>query len=433
MRKSSILCIGLALSLATLTGCGNNNNGASPSPTQSGAPGASQPAGNAIGGKITVLTNRTDLVDDGTMAKYADKFKEKYPDAEVEFEGLTNYATDVQVRLTTGEAGDVLLIPGSVPDSELSQYFEPLPDTLFDNVYFADLMKYDGKHYGLATGVNTQGIVYNKQAFIKAGIDKIPSTLDEFYADADKLKNAGITPLYMNFGAQWPMKSWGEESVWFTSGDPQYLSKMVQQDAPWQLNNEWGKMLTIARTLVQKGYVEKDLSTNNWELSKGDVASGKAAMYYLGNWVIPQIIGAGGKSEDIGFFPLPYDNSGKLNAPLGQDWMIGVSKSSSNKELATKWVEFFVKDSGYVESSGFIPVDKSKEPTLPQLAEFKSFAPNYIESQSTDPKFAEIGNKAEIGFYTGDYIQTLVTAKDLQKAFDDLNAKWKKGKAAVGT
>lgn len=434
MRTTKIATIGLAAALAFVAGCadgGERTNGETPRAPVA-APGASPIADGGQPVTITMLTNRTDLVDNGTMARYAAKFKEIHPNANVVFEGLTNYANDAVIRLTTGEAGDVMLIPGNVPVSLLPEYFEPLPDELFDNMYFADLMAYGGKRYGIATGVSTQGIVYNKRAYAKAGIDKIPATLDEFYDVCHKLKLAGITPLYMNFGAQWPMKSWGEEGVWYMGGDPAYWTRMIESDAPWQLDNEWGRMIGIARTLVERGFVEKNLTTNNWEVSKNEVASGRAAMYFQGNWVIPQLIEAGAKSEDIGFYPMPYDNSGKLNAPLGQDWMIGVGKSSRNKQLAIEWAAFFVKESGYVESSGFLPVDKTKEPTLPQLAEFKAFNPMFVESRPIDPMFTEIGNKAEIDFYTGRYIQTLVTAKDLGRAFDDMNARWKKGKEALG-
>ncbi|MFD0670773.1 hypothetical protein [Cohnella sp. GCM10027633] len=111
--------------------------------------------------------------------------------------------------------------------------------------------------------------------------------------------------------------------------------------------------------------------------------------------------------------------------------MIGVSKSSKNKALAIAWLDFFVKESGYVESSGFIPVDKKKQPTLPQLEEFMSYGPTFVESAAVDPSFGRIANKAEIDFYTGGYIQSLVTAKDLRQAFSDLNARWKQGKQAV--
>lgn len=443
MKKSLLLGATMVMSVSMLAACGgnnNNNNNASPSssaspsasPSASASAPASESAASELGGKLKVLTHRTDLIDDGTMDKYAEAFKAKYPKAELEFEGITNYANDIKVRLTTGEAGDVNMIDSSLPNTELPNYYEPLPDAMFDNVYFADYRLYEGKRYGLSTGVNTQGIVYNKQAFAKAGVDKVPTTLDEFYAACEKLKAAGIIPLYMNYGAQWPIGNWAEGSVKYVAGDMKWFDQFVKSDAPWQVDNAWGTLMNIARTLVQKGYVEKDLATNNWEMSKGEVASGKAAMYFLGNWVIPQVIGAGAKSEDIGFFPLPYDNSGKYNAPLGSDYMIGVSKNSKNKELATAWVEFFVKESGYVDSQGFMPVDKSQQPKVPQLSEFQSFNPTFLEDVAGDPKFNEIANKAEIDLYVGKTTQDLIVAKDLQKAYDALNEKWKKARAALG-
>ncbi|KQN99965.1 ABC transporter substrate-binding protein [Paenibacillus sp. Leaf72] len=439
MKKSLALSSAILLMTSILAACGGNNTpaesapaaSASASPSDSAAsPEAS--AASELSGKIKVLTHRTDFLNDGTLDKYAAAFKEKYPKAEIEFEGLTNYATDIQVRLTTGEAGDVLMLPAGLAVSEYPKYFEPLPDDFFTNTFFADLSLFDGKRYGLSTGVNTQGIVYNKKAFAAAGIDKVPATLDELYADAEKLKAAGIIPLYMNYGAQWPMGNWGDGSAWYVAGDPQFVSKLVTDEAPFKVDNAWGILANIGRTFIEKGWVEKDLSTNNWEMSKGEVASGKAAMYFLGNWVIPQIVGAGASSDDIGFFPLPYDNSGKYNAPLGSDYLVGVSKDSKNKELATAWVNFFVKESGYVEQSGFMPIDKSAQSTIAQLAEFQATNPTLLESEATDPKFNEIANKAQIGIGTGNYVQEYLVADDLQAAFDKLNAKWKEAKTALG-
>lgn len=443
MKRALAIASVLTLSAGLLAACGSNNDNGNNNASSPAASPAASPSASASGdaaspateltGKITVLTHRTDLVDDGTMKKYADAFKAKYaPDATIEFEAMTNYANDIKVRLTTGEAGDVNMMDSSLPNSELANYYEPLPDAMLQNVWFADYKAQDGKSYGLPTGVNTQGIVYNKQAFAKAGIDKVPTTLDEFYAAAQKLEDAGIIPLYMNYGAQWPIGNWAENSVKYVAGDMKYFDQFVTSDTVWTTDGPWGTLMNIARKFVQEGWVEKDLATNNWEMSKGEVASGKAAMYFLGNWVIPQVIQAGAKSEDIGFFPLPYDNSGKLNAPLGPDYFIGVSKNSKNKELAFKWVDFFVKESGYVDSQGFMPVDKTQEAKVPQLAEFQSYNPTLLEDKATDPKWNEIANKAEIDLGVGKYTQDAIVAKDLQKYYDELNAKWKKAREALG-
>lgn len=123
-----------------LAACGGNNAPAESAPAASASPSdsAASPEASAaseLSGKIKVLTHRTDFLNDGTLDKYAAAFKEKYPKAEIEFEGLTNYATDIQVRLTTGEAGDVLMLPAGLAVSEYPKYFEPLPDDFFTNTF----------------------------------------------------------------------------------------------------------------------------------------------------------------------------------------------------------------------------------------------------------------------------------------------------------
>jgi len=48
-----------------------------------------------------------------------------------------------------------------------------------------------------------------------------------------------------------------------------------------------------------------------------------------------------------------------------------------------------------------MPIYKDQTPSVPQLAEFKSHNPNFIEEVPGDPRFNEIANKAEIGLWTG--------------------------------
>lgn len=382
--------------------------------------------------RITVLTNRIDLVENSVFEQYAERFAELYPGAEVVFEGLNNYASDITARLSTHTAGDVLLLPNQISNKELSQYFEPLDVSIADNIRFPTFKAYDGKRYGLATGAHTEGIIYNKEAFKKAGIVAVPATLDEFYEACRKLKAAGIIPVYLNYGAQWPMTVWGEDMVGYMSGNANALNDMTGQDAPWQMDNDWGAALTIVRTLINEGYTEENLMANNWEASKADLAEGRAAMYLLGNWAIKQVVQAGAASGQIGFFPFPYDNDPDTRyAPLMPDWFIGVSKYSANKPLAQAWVQFFVKDSGYVDESGFLPVLADAEPSLPQLHEFMSFNPALVESLPPSEEFLEISNRAQNLFWSGEYIQELVAAPDLSDGFDKLNALWRDARQSV--
>lgn len=427
LRLSWTMRIELLLIILILTSCGSLN--------VKGTTSTSSPARNEekseLSGTIVMMTNRIDLIENGTFQGYVDQFKESYPEANVEFEGLSNYATDILVRLSTKDAGDVLLLPVNLPSKELDYFFEPLDEAMAANERFTTFASYKGKRYGLSTGTTTVGIVYNKKAFEKAGITDIPGTLDEFYEACAKLKQSGIIPLYMNYGAVWPLREWGNSLVNYMTGNPEYLNNMINEDNPWQLDNEWGKSISIARTLIAEGYVEEQLFSNNWEISKTKLAKGEAGMYFLGNWTIGQVLDVGASPEDIGFFPFPYDNSSTHYVPIDPDWFVGVSKFSKNKELAMAWLNFFVNETSYVEDWGFLPVDDNTQPSMPQYREFLSYHPNLVNATVKSDEFIELANRTKMSFWSGDYIQELIAAPDLQKSFDELNLKWKEARESI--
>ncbi|WP_229696483.1 ABC transporter substrate-binding protein [Paenibacillus albidus] len=412
-----------------MAGCDSGKGG--PQQATATPPSAGDEGKSDLSGTIVMLTNRIDLIENGTFQGYAEQFRQRYPDAHVEFEGLSNYATDILVRLSTRDAGDVLLLPVNLPAEELSQFFEPLDEATAAHERFTTFATYEGKRYGLSTGTTTSGIVYNKRAFERAGITQIPGTLEAFYEACAKLKRAGITPIYMNYGAVWPLREWGNNLVNYMTGNPEYLNNMVNEDNPWQVGNEWGKSISIARTLVAKGYVEDQLFSNNWEISKAKLAKGEAGMHLIGNWTIRQVLDAGAKSEDIGFFPFPYDNEASHVAPLNPDWFIGVSKYSKNKELSAAWLNFFVKETSYANDWGFLPAEGTAEPSMPQYREFLSYKPTLLDATVQTDVFIGMANRAKLSFWSGDYIQELIAAPDLQKAFDELNAKWTEARAGL--
>ncbi|WP_339225356.1 extracellular solute-binding protein [Paenibacillus sp. FSL H8-0332] len=405
------------------TGCDSRNSrGLAP------AASAGDDASSELSGTVVMLTNRIDLIENGTFKGYADEFRKRYPEAHVEFEGLSSYATDILVRLSTKDTGDVLLLPVNLPAKELGLFFEPLSEELAAQERFTTFATFDGKRYGLSTGNTTSGIVYNKKAFERAGIEQVPQTLDEFYAACVKLKQAGIIPLYMNYGAVWPLREWGNNLVNYMTGNPDYLNDMVHEDSPWQIGNEWGRALGIARTMMAKGYVEEQLFSNSWEISKSRLARGEAGMYLQGNWTIRQIMDAGASPEDIGFFPFPYDNGTAHYAALNPDWFMGVSRYSRNKELAMAWLQYFITETSYAKDWGFLPAKGSDEPALQQYSEFLSYHPKLIEATVQTDAFIDLANRTKLSFWSGDYIQDVLAAPDLQKSFDQLNAKWKEAR-----
>lgn len=429
-KKLVVVAVVFVLVLSALTGCGSNNNNNNKDNANNNKTSNGNSAEPKIEGKITFATNRTDMVGK-ELDEYAKRFHEKYPDASVEFEAIGgDYNNTIKVRMSSGELPDIQFIP-QIPNTDLPKYFTPLDDLgLNGKIYFENMKTDGGKMYGISTGASTVGIVYNKKAFEKAGITKTPATWDEFLAACDALKSKGIVPLASNFKDKWPLGSWAYDFPRVIAGDATFPNEKLTTDDAFTMDNAYGKTFSLLRDLNEKGYLEKDINSTNWEQSKKDLANGKFGMYLLGNWVINQVIGAGAASEDVGFFPFPYDNSGKIVAPLSPDWFYAVNKDSKHVETAKAFVKWMIEESGYEDFAGLIPTLKDREPKLAQLAEFKGYNPEMQEAVADDPKVNEISNKAQVDIPA--MVQEFVLAKDPQKVFDKWNKAWAKARKAVG-
>ena len=161
--------------------------------------GAGDDEGNDDGtpsGELTVLTWRTDLVEDGTFDEYVETFKAKYPEVtEVNVEGVTDYEGTVKTRMNTDDYGDVLAIPGSVTPDQLPDFFEPLGDQAeMEKEYrWLNDKSFEGKSYGIPVVGNVQGILYNKRIWEEAGVTEFPTTPQEFLDDLQAIKDSGPT------------------------------------------------------------------------------------------------------------------------------------------------------------------------------------------------------------------------------------------------
>lgn len=386
-----------------------------------------------VKGSITFYTNRTDLLEQGIYDKYTKEFKALYPNVtNVNVVGFADYQAGIRTRMNTSDYGDVLLILPSVPSEQYDHFYEPL-NSLYkqDQVYFYDAWASKDNIYGLSMGNSVEGLVYNKQVLKDAGVQVPIKTLSDFFDAAHQIKAHGEIPLYINFGAQWPLQQWDKFPL-VAEGNGDVYEKMLTQDKPFSTKGSaYNTSFKTLKRLVDEGLTEKDLMTNSWEDSKNAIATGKAGMYYLGNWVIPQLIQQGAKSENIGFMPIPSNESGELNAQMNHDWGYAISKHSKNKETAKAYVKYLLEDSDFDKVTGFIPTLKSKAPSLSQLNEFMSYQPKIIPTPVNSSIFIEVTNRSKIDFYSGGYIQDLITAENFDEALNKLDDRWERAKKRV--
>ncbi|MGL6259292.1 ABC transporter substrate-binding protein [Vibrio sp. WXL210] len=384
-----------------------------------------------IQGEITFYTNRTDLVEAGIYDQYTQGFMQKYPEVtDVRVIAFADYQGTLRPRMNTGDYGDLVLILPSVPTEQYEKFYEPLDMYQPDEVLFYDNWLYDDVAYGLSMGNSMEGLIYNKQVFAQANVDVPFKTLDDLYQAAEKIAAIGKTPFYINFGAQWPLQFWDKYPVTI-AGDSDVYEWMLGQDDSFSGQTAYRQSFTVLKTLVDNKWTESDLMTNSWEESKSVLANGEAGMFYLGSWFIPQVIDRGIASEDIGFMPMPVGNEGELRVQLNSDWGYAISKHSKNKETTKAFLMYLLEETNFEEIAGFIPTLKDKQTSLSQIDELLSYSPTVIEAPVNSTDFIAVTNRAKIDFYSGGYIQDLVTASNFEKALANLDRRWNRARQRV--
>ncbi|MEV7192149.1 ABC transporter substrate-binding protein [Streptomyces sp. NPDC093510] len=439
MRRKPLIAALLATALLTVAGC---SGGGAPSTETAKAP---SDAGK-VSGTITVLTHRTDLVQDGTMKKYAAAFNKIYPKVKVEFEGVTDYEGEVKIRMNTENYGDVLSIPAVISKGDYPKFFAPLGDTrTMERKYrFTDKTDVKGKTYGIANFGTANGFVYNKALWKKAGITEWPTTPARFLDDLKTVKEkTGATPYYTNFKDGWPLTSPWTNSIGSASCDAKASDVLAASDKPWAEGNDLNVIDTLLHDIVHDELSEKDPTTTNWESSKAQLAKGEIGSMLLGSWAIHQMRDAAKKAgenpDDIGFMPFPVQKNGRFCATLLSDYQLAVNAHSEHKDAARAWLDWFTEKSGFAAKEGGVSALKSTD--LPEV--LKPYIDNDVKlverSEAKTEDVNVIDNASEIGLAKQDYRQKLVDIArgardgDLRGYFDDLNKRWADAAAASGS
>ena len=366
-------------------------------PAATEAPAAVAPAGSDISGEITVLTNRTDIVNT-TFVEYAKRFNETYPNVKVNFEAMTDYAGEVKIRMNTEDYGDVLLIPDDVPVTQLPEFFTPLGtvEDLGETFMFVTEKAFDGQVYGLPVTGNAQGVVYNKAVFEQAGVTELPKTPEEFIAAMQLIKeNTDAIPYYTNYAAGWPLVQW-QGNLGSVSCDTEVTNGLAQTDTPFAEGQPMYTIHKLLYDLVKEGLVETDPSTSDWESSKQLIADGDVAAMVLGSWAIVQMQEKAADPAVIGYMPFPTNVDGKRCSSAGGDYKIAINKNTEYPEAARAWLDWFLKESNFAfDQGGIPPVTGSELP--PQLADFAAANVEFIPS--APPPAGEEGwvDKIELG------------------------------------
>lgn len=390
---------------------------------------------------LKFLTHKTDKVDN-TFKEYIEEFQKVYPNINIEYEGITNYADDITTRLSTGDWGDICMVPTTVDKDELPNYFVNLGEqSALGQVYDEQMLNnytYQGKVYGVPSMVNVQGIVYNKKVFEDAGVTELPKTPDEFIDALQKIKeNTNAIPMYTNFAAGWTMTAWDAYIDGGATGDADFVNTgLTKGENPFSDRGDQTGPYAVYNTLYQAvsmGLTEEDPTTTDWEGCKGMINKGEIGCMALGSWSIVQMQDAGDNGDDIAYMPFPITVNGKQYAAAGPDYNYGINVNSSKDEkiAAMCYIKWLMEKSGFADEEGGLSAVKGEQ--LPEtLAAFDGIdlIVNSPAAEGEETLFNDVNNDSELGINASGAIAISIVeaavdgSKTMDELVDDWNERW---------
>ena len=385
---------------------------------------------------IKYIHCRTDREEDGTFAKLVEEFNKVYPNITVETEGITDYAEDSLLRLSTGDWGDIMFIP-AIDKAELPNFFQPYDslENMQKEINFAEAWEFGGTSYGVPCLANAQGVVYNKAVFEAAGITELPKTPDEFIAALQAIKdNTDAIPLYTNYAAGWTMGAWDAYLGSVSNGDNTYMNqKFVHTAEPFKDNGDGTGAYALYKILydaVANGLIEDDYTTTDWEGCKGMINRGEIGAMVLGSWAFVQMRDAGENGDDIGYMPFPMTVGGTQYALAGGDYNYGINVNSSdeNKTAAMVFVKWMTEESGWCYAEGGYTVDKDGEnPPMYEAFAGATLLSDLPALEGEETLLNDINAESELAVNAGGNakVQRIVEAAATgSESFDDIMADW---------
>ncbi|WP_371017625.1 ABC transporter substrate-binding protein [Pseudalkalibacillus sp. JSM 102089] len=420
LKKFTGWILVLVLALVPLSACSNSGE------TNSSSEGSASKEET-----LDIFSWWTGAGEEDGLNALIDLFKEEYPDIEVENAAVAGGAgTNAKAVLASRMQGDdppaTFQVHGGSELNDgwvVADKMETLND-LYESEGWGDkfpedlidLVSKDGDIYSVPVNIHRGNVLwYNTSVFEENGVEP-PATFDEFFAAADQLQEAGVTPLALGDKEPWTATHLFETALLGTLGADDYKKLFTGE-----MSFSDPKVKEAAENFKKMlSYVNEDHSSRNWQDASQLVADGEAAMNVMGDWAKGYFVNDLNLKvkEDFGWVATPGTDS--MFMVITDTF--GLPKGVSNPEDVKKFLSVL----GSVEGQdAFNPLKGSIPARVDaDLSNYDEYGKETIEdfkNASLAPSLAH-GSAAPEGFVTkvNQAINIFVTQQDADQFISSL-------------
>ncbi|MEF1290911.1 ABC transporter substrate-binding protein, partial [Vibrio sp. M260118] len=152
------------------------------------------------------------------------------------------------------------------------------------------VMKFDGEYVAVPVNVHRVNWIWaNPEVLEKSGVE-LPTTLDEFFAAAEKIKAAGYVPL-AHGGQPWQDATVFEAVALDVLGSEDYNKAFVDLDMDTLSGDKMVEVFTKFKKI--RDYIDANSPGRDWNVATSMVINGEAAMQIMGDWAKGEFTAAG--------------------------------------------------------------------------------------------------------------------------------------------
>ncbi len=186
-----------------------------------------------------------------------------------------------------------------------------------------------------------EGAYYNKEIFETVGVE-VPKNYEELKDVCKKIKDAGITPIFMGGGDQWPLQPF-TMAMWSDYvRDTDIGSELNNNTVPWT-DSRILQGIEKELELLNLGYLNENILSDNYEGESTALMEGTAAMVFNGAWLISGMVETYGLEalDHIGFFGLSdYSDVATWETVALGTYMVPITGDPVKEEGAKEFLRF---------------------------------------------------------------------------------------------
>ncbi|MEY4984590.1 MAG: hypothetical protein RIR62_2856 [Pseudomonadota bacterium] len=219
----------------------------------------------------------------------------------------------------------------------------------------------DGKQYAIPYTYYQWGIYYNRDAYAAAGVE-LPGeggvTWDQFLANCEKFKAAGIDCVTTGSSALWPVAGIFDYLSLRTNGY-QFHSDLAAGKISWTSPEARAVFAEFAKL---QPFVTENHAAIDWQDAAAIFVQDKAAHYVMGNFAVGVFKEGGMTNDNLGFMVFPEITPGIARAEEAPTDTIHLTSGAKNPEDAKTFLAYMASaeaQSKWNTAVGQLPTNKN--------------------------------------------------------------------------